>query len=82
MDKVQKYTMAVPVVCVVLLVKGKGVQVCVLHMASPVVLQPSSNPILLIGVCGACGHNTQQQHTQVGLGCLGFSSCCRPRCEL
>jgi hypothetical protein len=45
------------VVCVVLLIKGKGMQVCVLHMPSPVVLQPSSNPILLIRVCRTCGRS-------------------------
>lgn len=56
----------VPVVCVVLLIECKRVQVRVLHMASPVVFQPSSNPVLLVGVGGSCRHSVMVSTDSMG----------------
>jgi hypothetical protein len=44
-----------PVECVVLLVKGKGVQVCALHVARAVVAHARRDAVLLEGVRGAWG---------------------------
>lgn len=57
-----------PVVCVVLLVKSKRVQMCVLHMSSTVVFQTSCYAVLLVRMRRTCASRAAQHSTaQQGL---------------